>query len=275
MDYVTAQGLQIPKLGYGTFRLSGEACYQGVVDALAVGYRHIDTAQGYRNEDQVGQAIAASGVPRDEIFLTTKLRPDNLTSEAVRTSTEESLAQLETDYVDLLLIHWPNPAVSLAETLEAMMGLQREGMIRGIGVSNFPPSWVRQAVAHTAIAANQVEYHAYLSQEDLLVLAREHGHTLTAYSPLAQGALIEEPVVAQIAKEHDATPAQVAIAWLLAQERVTAIPKATARERIEANIAAADLRLSDEELRHISALDRGSAGRVVTPDHAPDWERTD
>ena len=275
MEHVTAQGIEIPKLGYGTYQLEGRDCRDGVAHALAVGYRHIDTAQGYQNEDLVGEAIAASGVPRDEIFLTTKLRRSNLTARKVRASTEESLARLEADYLDLLLIHWPSPDVSLAETLEAMAGLQQDGMVRGIGVSNFPPSLVRQTLAHTAIVANQVEYHVYLSQGELLALAREHDHALTAYSPLARGEPLDEPALVEIAEAHGATPGQVAIAWLLAQDKVVAIPKATAPDRIEENLAAAEVRLSEDEMAALAALDRGSAGRIVEPAFAPDWERSD
>ncbi len=275
MDTVTAQGIEIPKLGYGTYQLTGRDCRDGVAHALEVGYRHIDTAQGYDNEELVGEAIASSGVPRAEIFLTTKLRPDNLTARGVRTSTEESLARLEADFLDLLLIHWPNPEVPLAETLEAMMGLQQDGIVRGLGVSNFPPSLVRQTLAHTAIVAHQVEYHLYLSQDELLALARKYDHVLTAYSPLARGDFLDEPSLVEIAEAHDATPAQVAIAWLLAQDQVVAIPKATAFERIEENFGAARVKLSAGEVERLASLDRGSAGRIVEPSHAPDWERSD
>ena len=275
MDTETAQGIEIPKLGYGTYQLTGRDCRDGVAHALEVGYRHIDTAQGYDNEERVGEGIASSGVPRADIFLTTKLRPSNLTARRVRTSTEESLARLEADYLDLLLIHWPNAEVPLAETLEAMMGLQQDGMVRGLGVSNFPPSLLRQTLAHTAIVANQVEYHLYLSQDELLALAREYDHVLTAYSPLARGDFLDEPSLVEIAQAHEATPAQVAIAWLLAQDKVVTIPKATARERIEENFGAARVKLSAEEVERLASLDRGSAGRIVEPPGAPDWERSD
>ena len=273
MPHLTVQGMDIPKLGFGTWQLTGDECRRGVADALAVGYRHVDTAQMYGNEAQVGQGIAASAVPRQDIFLTTKLLPDNLAPDRVHTSIKESLTDLRTDDVDLLLIHWPSRDVPLEETLGAMSELREQGLVRGVGVSNFPPSLVREAVGHTAILANQVEYHAYLSQEALLELARKHDHMLTAYCPLARAQLLDDPVVTDIAAAHEATPAQVALAWLLAQDHVATIPKATARERIEENFAAAQLRLSDDELARITALDRGNDGRLLDPPFAPDWER--
>ena len=273
MQHVTAQGTLIPKLGYGTWQLTGQECRDGVAHALAVGYRHIDTAQMYGNEDLVGQAMTASSVPRDEVFLTTKLLPRNMASDLVPTSVKQSLTDLETDYVDLLLIHWPSREVPLRDTLEAMLELRDQGYVRGVGVSNFPPSMVRQALEHAPILANQVEYHPYLSQDELLALAREHDHMLTAYSPLANGTLLGEPVLGEIAEAHGATAAQVAIAWLLAQDKVATIPKATAPERIESNFAAVELRLSDDELARVTALDQGNAGRVIDPSIAPDWER--
>lgn len=273
MSYVDVQGRWIPTLGFGTWKLTGSACHDAVAHALAVGYRHLDTAQMYGNEDVVGQALEASAVPREDVWLTTKLLPENLPAARVRASTEESLRALRTEYLDLLLIHWPSREVALAETLEAMAALVDDGLIGAVGVSNFPPSLVREARAITPIIANQVEYHPYLSQDALLALAREHDHLLTAYSPLARGRVLDEPVIVAIAEEHGATPAQVTLAWLLAQDHVAAIPKATSPSRIESNLAAADLTLSGEELARITALDEGPAGRIVDPPLAADWER--
>src|SRR5690625_4955002 len=245
----------------------------GVEHALRVGYRHVDTAQGYGNEAEVGAAMAAVGVGRDQIFLTTKLRGDNLTPQRVHESTRESLKQLGTDYLDLLLIHWPSADVPIAQTLGAMNELVDQGLVRSLGVSNFSPTLVAEAVRHATLLANQVEYHPYLSQEALLGLAADHDHVLTAYSPVARGRVMDDPVIGEIAEGHGATPAQVALAWLLAQERVVPIPKATSPERIEENFGALDVKLGSDELAAIAALDEGAAGRLIDPPQAPDWER--
>lgn len=273
MHTIDVQGRAVPALGYGTWQLRGAACRDGVAHALSAGYRHVDTAQLYGNEEEVGQALAAAAVPRADVWVTTKLTREHLTPEAVRTSTVESLRRLGLDDVDLLLIHWPGGPVPLEDTLGAMADLVADGLVGAVGVSNFPPSLVRAAQAVTPILANQVEYHAYLSQEDLLDLARATDHVLTAYSPLANGQLLTDPVLAAIADAHGVGVAEVALAWLLGQAHVAAIPKATAAARIEANLAAADLTLSAEERAAIDALDRGPGGRVIDPPFAPDWER--
>jgi 2,5-diketo-D-gluconate reductase B len=266
----TVQGVDVPSLGYGTWLLQGDDCERGVAHALSVGYRHVDTAQAYENEDRVGRGVAVSGVDRDEIFLTTKLWTDSLARDRVRPSTEQSLRRLGTDYVDLLLIHWPTEDVPLEETLEAMEELRGEGKVRHVGGSNFPPSWVRRALDHAPVFADQVEYHPFLGQRTLLELAREHDFMLTAYSPLARGKIGEDATLREIAEAHGATPAQVALRWLVDQDHVTAVPKATSPERIEENLGALEVELTDEERRRIDGLERGQ--RLIDPDFAPDWE---
>src|SRR5918997_1098766 len=221
MHVKTVQGVEVPALGYGTFQLSGSQCERGVAHALSVGYRHLDTAQAYENEDRVGAATAASGVPREEIFLTTKLWTSELTRDRVGPATDDRLRHLGTDQVDLLLIHWPSPEVPLGETLAAMVAMMDAGRTRSIGLSNFPPSLVREALEHAPILCNQVEYHPFLGQPRLRELAAAHGPT----------------------------PAQVALRWLVVQDRVPAIPKATSPERIEENLGALELRLDDAERR--------------------------
>jgi 2,5-diketo-D-gluconate reductase B len=270
MHTKTVQGEQVPSLGYGTFRLAGEDCERGVEHALGVGYRHIDTAQAYANEDRVGAALARSGVDREGVFLTTKLSSANVRPERVDASLDQSLRLLRTDYVDLLLIHWPSREVPAAETLAAMREVQEEGRARHIGVSNFPPSQLEAALGEAPIFCNQVEYHPFLGQGPLRALAVEHDLLLTAYSPLAQGLVADDPTLAEIAAARGATPSQVALRWLVDQDHVCAIPKATAPERIEENLGALEVELSEAERRRIDGLARGQ--RVVNPSFAPDWE---
>ncbi len=267
---ITVQGVEVPSLGYGTFRISGDECERGVEHALSVGYRHFDTAQAYDNEDRVGAAMETAGVPREEVFLTTKLQSDSVQRDRVGPSTDESLRELRTDYVDLLLIHWPHEQIPMAETLEAMRELQEAGKVRHVGVSNFPRSLVEQAMEHATIFCDQVEYHPFLGQKTLLGLATEHDFLLTAFAPLAQGEVMSDSTLQEIAASHGATTAQVALRWLVVQDHVAAIPKAASPERIESNFDALELNLSDEELWRIDGLERG--GRVVDPPFAPDWE---
>lgn len=261
------KGTTVPALGFGTFQLGGDDCERGVRHALDVGYRHIDTAQGYGNEDRVGAALAASAVERGDVFLTTKLDNDNHAPDAVRSSTEGSLRALRSDYVDLLLIHWPVGDTPFEATLDAMLALRDEGKVRNVGVSNFTPEQIERVTAHAPIFANQVEYHPFLGQDELLALARKHDHLLTAYSPLARGEVFNDETLRAIGDAHDADPAQVALAWLVNQDHVAAIPKATSPEHIASNLAALDIELSDEEMQRISALERGE--RLIDPPFAP------
>lgn len=265
------QGTRVPALGFGTWRLEGDACRDAVEHALALGYRHIDTAQGYGNEDRVGAALAASGVPRDDIFLVTKVMPSNFRAEAAIRSTKESLAKLRTDYVDLLLLHWPDPGVPVEETLGALRVLQDEGRVRHLGVSNFPPSLAARANAAQRIFANQVEYHPFLHQRRLRAQAEELDLLLTAYSPVAKGAVLRDPVLQGIGAAHGKTPAQVTLRWLLQQDRVAAIPKAASAEHREANLDIFDFALSPEEMTRIHDLEREQ--RIVDPAGGPAWER--
>lgn len=267
MHIQTIVGTDVPALGFGTFQLEGDECERGVRHALDVGYRHVDTAQMYGNEDRVGAALAASDVDRGDIFLTTKLDNDAHAPDAVRATTEGSLRKLQTDYVDLLLIHWPVGDVEIERALDAMLELRDAGKVRNVGVSNFTPELIARAVAHAPIFANQVEYHPFFAQDELVGLAREHDHLLTAYSPLARGSVLSDDTIAEIAAAHDATPAQVALAWLVAQDHVAAIPKATSPEHITANLGALDVKLSDADIERITALDRGE--RQIDPPFAP------
>lgn len=274
MHTVELHGVHVPKLGFGTWQLTGQDAREGVAHALELGYRHIDTAQMYGNESEVGAGLADAGVDRDEVFLATKLGVDNLEPRAVESSTEDSLRQLGTDRVDLLYIHWPpRDKERLKPTLSAMNDLRDAGKIRNIGISNFPPSFVQAAMAEAPVLANQVEYHPYLNQDALLDVAREHEHALVAYSPLARGRAAGDPTITEIAEAHGKTPSQVVLRWLLQQDRVATIPKSARPERRTENADVFDFALSDEEVKQIAALDRGE--RLIDPPFAPNWERGD
>jgi 2,5-diketo-D-gluconate reductase B len=260
----------IPKLGFGTWRLSGRECAEGVADALAAGYRHVDTARAYGNEEDVGRGLRASGVDRSEAFLVTKVWPDELEPDRVRAALEASLRDLGVDHVDLFLIHWPNPRVPLAATLEAMTALRDEGATREIGVSNFPAGLFREALDLAPVIANQVEYHVYLDQSAVLEVCRERGAELTAYRPLAKGRVTDDPVIAEIAAANGATPGQVALAWLVGQDGVSAVPKASSPERRRENLAALGLELSADERAAIDALPKDR--RYVETQWSPEWD---
>ena len=254
MKSIEIEGDRVPALGFGTWELTGRTCREAVADALAIGYRHIDTAQGYDNEEEVGRAIAESDVDRTGIFVTTKIAPHNLDFQRVLRSTEESLRRLRTDYIDLLLIHWPNPEVPLEESLGAMMRLKDEGRIRHIGVSNFSIGLLTEALRLAPVVCNQVKYHPLLDQGEMLEFVRHHGLMLTAYSPLGRGHVRSEPVLQEIGRRHDREPAQVALRWLMQQERVAAIPKAADPDHRRSNLRIFDFELSPEEMERIASL---------------------
>jgi len=270
MKYQMIQGVEVPKLGLGTWQLNGSACTDAVTHALSLGYRHIDTAQGYDNEEFVGAGLEEGGVPRDEVFLVTKVKPDNFRRDRVISSTRESLAKLRTDYVDLLLLHWPNPDVPLEETLGAFLELRDQGAVRHLGVSNFPSKLVNEARQLASIFANQVEYHPYLGQKALLEQAGAQDYMLTAYSPIARGKVMDDEVLGDIGTAHGKSPVQVTLRWLVQQDRVVAIPKAGSEKNRVSNLEIFDFELSDEEMARIFALERRE--RMVAPDDGPVWD---
>ena len=256
MEYQTIKGEKVPSLGLGTWRLSGEECARSVERALALGYRHIDTAQMYANEREVGRGIRNSGVNREEIFLVTKVRTSSFSHDDVIHSTRESLKKLQAEYVDLLLMHWPNPSMPLGETLGAMTELQEEGSVKHVGVSNFPPSMVEEATRHATVFCNQIEYHPYTAQDELLDQAKEMDYLLTAYSPVARGRVSNDVTLKEIGEAYGKTPAQVALRWLIQQAKVAAIPKAASKNHLRSNFDIFDFELSDEEMKRIFTLRR-------------------
>jgi len=262
MEYVTVQDTEIPALGLGTWRMRGPECREAVSTALDLGYRHVDTAQAYRNEREVGAAIRESGVDRDEIFLTTKLDWHNRDHESVLESTRASLQKLQTDYVDLLLIHQPNLRTPLSETLGAMDELHDEGLAHYLGVSNFSVAKLDRArqVADAPLLTNQVQYHPFWGQRELVDYCQIHDLMLTAYSPLAHGGAVRDEVLRDIAVRHDRSPAQIALRWLVQQKSVATIPKSTSREHLQDNLTIFDFELSEREMREIR---RPSAARTA------------
>lgn len=269
MEYVDVQAESVPKIGLGTWQMTGDECRGAVERALELGYRHIDTAQAYQNEAMIGAAIETSGLERDEIFLSTKLGLDNLRRDDVIRTAHDSRRRLAVDYIDLLMIHWPSEEVPLSETLEAMMRLQEEGTIRYIGVSNFTPSLLEEAMGIAPIMAVQVEYHPFLAQHRLLAICRQRELMLTAYSPLARGKVAKDRTLREIGEKYGKTPAQVALRWLAQQHNVSAVPKASTEEHIRENLEIFDFELDTEEQRRVAALDRGE--RLIDPDFAPQW----
>jgi 2,5-diketo-D-gluconate reductase B len=266
-DVPRASGM--PTLGLGTWQNDDrDQCVESVKTALSTGYRHVDTAQAYGNEDAVGEAIAESDVPRDEVFLATKVWIDDLGYEDVLETTEESLKRLGVNAVDLLYVHWPSRTYDPAETLPAFDDLRDEGRIDRVGVSNFEPEDLHTAADHldAPIFANQVECHPKLPQGELREVCREMGIELVAYSPLARGEVFDVPELEAIAEDHDASAAQVSLAWLR-EHGVTAIPKATGREHIGDNFGSLSLSLSEEEVETIDGIPERE--RTVDPDFAP------
>lgn len=256
MQTVTVKGVEIPVLGLGTWPMSGSSCVRAVAEALKLGYRHIDTAQMYGNEQEVGEGLRASGVPREEVFITTKVQRHMASAKAMPPAVEASVRALGVDSVDLLLIHWPNTSVPVAETVGALSEMKRRGLARNIGVSNYTVALVEEAVRSSPepLIANQIEYHPFVDETKVIAANRRHGLVTTAYSPIARGRVIGNPVIEKIARAHRRSAIQVTLRWLIQQEGVIAIPKSTHTERLKENLAIFDFALTEDEMERISAL---------------------
>jgi diketogulonate reductase-like aldo/keto reductase len=248
---VEAHGARIPALGFGTWQLRGSSCRQAVAAALGIGYRHIDTAAIYGNETEVGEGIRDAAIARDDIFVTTKVWTDSLRDGALQRSAEASLKRLGLSKVDLLLVHWPNESVPLGETIGALCDAKRRGLTQHIGVSNYSESLLRQAcaLASEPLVTNQCKYHLHLEQSALLDTCRELGVSFTAYTPLGRGEIVRDPVVMEIARAHQRTPAQIALRWLVQQEGVITIPKAANPAHISENFAIFDFVLDEDAMQ--------------------------
>ncbi len=272
MDSIYTQGISLPRLGLGTFRMQGADCRAAVESALDLGYRHIDTAAMYANEEAVGAAIAASAIAREDIHVTTKVWHDQLAPAAIMASFEASMEKLKLDYVDLFLVHWPGQGMDLPAIFETLIKLREQRRIRALGVSNFTVDLLRTCIEEIGapIACNQIEYHVLLDQTPVRSYLADKGIPIVAYCPLAQGRLAAHPELSAIAARHGATPAQVALKWLLDQDGVAAIPKAQRPQSQKANLDALQLQLDDEDRSIIAKLPKDQ--RLVNPAFAPVWD---
>jgi len=271
MQVVEAKGLAIPLVGLGTWALRGRDCARLVEQAIRLGYRHIDTAQMYDNEREVGEGVRASG-KRNEVMVTTKVQPTLLSPPDLERSVKESLAKLRLDVIDLLLIHWPNPRVPLAETLGAMAKMKSEGYARQLGVSNFTVALLDEASAlsNEPLVCNQIECHPFLDQDKVIAACRLRGMAVMAYSPIARGGAKGDKLLERIGKAHGKSAAQVCLRWLT-QQGIAVIPRTSKVERLEENLANLEFDLSDAEMREIAGLAR-SGGRIVDWTWPPKWD---
>lgn len=272
---ISAHGAQMPAVGYGTMLYpEPERAVELIVHALDVGYRHIDTARKYGSEQWVGEAIRASGVSREDLWVSTKVTEENATADDFARSVDTSLTTLGLDYVDQLLIHWPQPAVPLEETLGALAKAKRDGLTRHVGVSNFTVALLDQAVAQCSepIVTNQIEYHAYIRQDQILAACARHGVIATCHVPLARGQLLDDPVINEIAAAHDKTAAQVALRYLVQQPQIAVVPRALEFSEIDEDLDLFDFELSDEEMSRIGTLGDRNLRVVDPPSRRPVWD---
>ena len=265
MEYVEAYGARVPAVGLGTWQLTGQECYETVSTALELGYRHVDTAQLYDNEREVGRAIADSEVDRDDVFVTTKVAPRNAGHDTLIESTTASLERLGMEYVDLLLLHWPNPLVSVASTMAAMDHLVDQGLVSHVGVSNFPRVLLDRArdAADAPIVTNQVQFHPYKPQRKMLRYCQDEGLFVTAYSPLARGTALGDDTVQRLAAEYDRTPAQVLLRWATQHRNVAVIPKTTDEDHLAENLAIFDFKLTGSEVEELTKPSLLRSGKAM------------
>src|SRR5438094_9742456 len=274
MQVVEANGARIPLVGLGTWELRGRACARVVEQALRLGYRHIDTAELYDNEREVGEGLHAAGIGRDEVFITTKVWPSHFAPRDLERSAQQSLARLRLTEVDLLLLHWPNPQIPLRDTLGALCKVKRAGLASHIGVSNFTVALIEQAVklANEPLVCNQIEVHPFIDQSKGSASCRRHGMATVAYRPVARGGVSRHPLLARIAQAHGKTPAQVSLRFLV-QRGIAVIPRTSRRERLSENLAIIDFELSEGEMGEIARLARRD-GRIVDYAYSgsPQWD---
>jgi 2,5-diketo-D-gluconate reductase B len=273
MKYLEIGEAKIPALGLGTWQMEKEACREVVSAALECGYRHIDTAQAYENEDEIGDGIQDSRIPRSEIFITDKVWMSNVSAREMDASVAKSLRKLKCNYIDLLLLHWPVEEIPLEEQVDALMEVKESGKARYVGVSNYPVPMMQRAheLSKGQIINNQVEYHPFLPQKPVLEFVREHDMILTAYSPLARGEIFKSEVMKEIAAKYNKNPAQISLRWLIEQQGVAAIPKASGIEHLQTNIDIFDFELDEDDRRMIDQL-QSQRRRLINPSWAPRWD---
>ncbi len=273
MQFIEAKGCSIPAVGLGTWQLSGRDCVRVVEQAVRLGYRHFDTAQMYGNEREVGEGVRASGVKREDVFVVTKVAPDNLAPRQLERSVKESIGNLRLGEIDLLLLHWPNKGVPLKDTIEALCGVKRDGLARHIGVSNYTVALLAEAdkLSEGRLVCNQFECHPFLDQSKVLAACRSHDMAPVAYSPIARGSAKGDATLAAIGKQHGKSAAQVSLRYLV-QQGIAVIPRTSKVERLAENIALFDFELSDDEMMQIAKLAHPD-GRIVDWAWSPQWDR--
>lgn len=266
--------VSIPSVGFGTWQLKGDTATECVKAALESGYHHIDTAQAYENEAQVGEGLKKAGVSRDDYFLTTKVWTDRFKDGDLQASAKESLSRLGVDEVDLLLLHWPNPDIPLEETIGALNDARTQGLTRHIGVSNFTTNQMERAfeLSDAPILVNQVEYHPFINQSPILSTAHGLGSAVTAYCPLAQGRVFDDEIIKDVAEKHGVTPAQVTMRWFVQQPGIIAIPRSSNPDHVRSNNTIHGFELDSEDMNRINLL-RTKHQRIVDPDFAPNWDQ--
>jgi 2,5-diketo-D-gluconate reductase B len=273
-SFVEANGARIPLIGLGTWELRGRTCARMVEQALRLGYRHIDTAELYDNEREVGEGLRAAGVKRDAVFVTTKVWPSHFAPRDLERSAQQSLTRLRLSHVDLLLLHWPNPQIPLRDTLGALCKVKRAGLARHIGVSNFTVALIEEAVklADEPLVCNQIEMHPFIDQSKVIAACRRHGMAIVAYSPVARGGVSRHKVLARIGKAHGKTAAQVSLRFLV-QQGIVVIPRTSRLERLSENLAIFDFELSESEMAEIARLGHRD-GRIVDYAYSgsPQWD---
>jgi len=272
MDVIKAHGASVPVVGLGTWQLNGAVGARITEQALRLGYRHLDCALIYGNEKEVGEGLHASGVKREEIFITTKVPHTELAPPALERAVKQSLKNLRVSDVNLLLIHWPNPHIPLAETLGAMAKMKREGYARHIGISNFTVALIEEAVKVSSepIVTNQIEWHPYLDESKVKGACDKHGIAVTAYCPIARGRAVGDEVLTSIGKKYGKSAGQVSLRWLV-QKGAIVIPRTSKVERLSENMSIFDFQLSPQDMAAVDALSK-PAGRVVSVGWAPNWD---
>jgi 2,5-diketo-D-gluconate reductase B len=272
MQMIEAHGAKIPQIGLGTMTLKGDVCVQAVKDALRVGYRHLDTAWFYGNEKEVGEGLRQSGMKRDDVFICTKVRETHLEPDKFRQSLEESLANLQLPYVDLLLIHWNNKDIPFKTSVGALCKAKKDGFAKHVGVANFTTTMLDEAWAVTSepLVCNQIEMHPFLNQDKVLAACKKHGMAVVAYCPIARGKVPGADVLERIGKTHGKSAAQVSLRYLV-QRGACAIPRSSNPEHLKANLDVYDFELTAAEMAELKALNANNM-RVVNPPHAPQWD---